>query len=547
MKRILTSVGILVLVISLAFYLKNVLGSGGSFTKTEHGGTDVNSNSTTGVYRSSVDKTATGHPAVAGECVHCHEQHTSVEGTEPAPTGGPDDYILMRADDNNLCYECHTGSLNRIWPGSGALNYDGSGHGSTTALYNSRDVKLCVQCHNPHGAIDTDYSATNPCPRMTRYIEEKTCLSNSGVAGSGCHGSSGNPTGAKNIYSLFYSKTYRHPLSPALDASRGKTGVHSSLESQSTYPTGTAFYSTNRHVECVDCHNPHMARNYGTAGNSTHTASGATYPAPTNIASRALLGAWGVSPTYGGTAWVAPSSYTVRNFTTVDDTANKEYQLCFKCHSSFAYGGTAPSGYTDQSIEFNPNNKSFHPVYQAYNTAPLHTNSYTTPSANNGNIQTMAAPFNTTSPKTMYCSDCHGSETDADPEGPHGSTNQYIIVRSTSATDNTLCLKCHLSSVYSPASDPGTEMGSRFDRQTTGDGSANHGNHVVSRGKFCRDCHAGTQTAAVGNNPAALAPGSVHGTNLATGFMNGVNINVYSIGSCDPACHATKTYTAGVE
>ena len=293
-----------------------------------------------------------------------------------------------------------------------------------------------------------------------------------------------------------------------------------------------------------------MARNYGTAGNSTHTASGATYPAPTNIASRALLGIWGVEPTYTGIVWPNPPTiWTVRNFTTVDDTANKEYQLCFKCHSSFAYGGTAPSGYTDQSIEFNPNNKSFHPVYQAYNTAPLHTNSYTTPSANNGNIQTMAAPFNTTSPKTMYCSDCHGSETDADPEGPHGSTNQYILVRSTSATDNTLCLKCHLTTVYTPASAPAatTETGSRFDEQTTGDGSANHYNHAVSRGKFCRDCHAGTQTAAVGNNAAALAVGSVHGTNLFTGFMNGVNINSYSAGSCDPACHASKTYTAGVE
>ncbi|MBI3008989.1 MAG: hypothetical protein HYY56_05710, partial [Candidatus Omnitrophica bacterium] len=69
MKKILIYAGILVLVISLAFYLKNVLGSGGSFTKTEHGGTDVNSDSITGVYRSSVDKTATGHPAAAGECV----------------------------------------------------------------------------------------------------------------------------------------------------------------------------------------------------------------------------------------------------------------------------------------------------------------------------------------------------------------------------------------------------------------------------------------------------------------------------------------------
>ena len=51
---------------------------------------------------------------------------------------------------------------------------------------------------------------------------------------------------------------------------------------------------------------------------------------------------------------------------------------------------TAPSGgiETDQSMEFNPNNKSYHPV-----VAEIKSNSYTTPTATNGNIETMEAPW----------------------------------------------------------------------------------------------------------------------------------------------------------
>lgn len=464
MKRILTGAGILVLVIVLAFYLKSVMGSGGLFTQTEHGGTDVNSNSTTGVYRSSVDKTATGHPAAAGECVHCHEQHASVEGSEPLPTGGPDDYLLMRANDNNLCYECHTASLNRIWPGSGT--YDSSGHGSTTATYNSRDVKLCVQCHNPHGTSDVDYSSDGICPRMTIRMEENGCLSNGGSAGAGCHGNTGNPTGAKNIYSLFYNKTYRHPLSPALS---GWTKRHSSTETQSQGWNP----STNRHVECVDCHNPHMARNYS-VGNSTHTP-------PINVASRALLGTWGVEPTYTGIVWPNPPTiWTVRNFTTLDDTNNKEYQLCFKCHSYFAYGATPPSGYTDQSIEYNINNPSYHMV-----VASSRSSGYS------AGMGTFVSPW--TNSSNMYCSDCHGSDTSSDPQGPHGSANSRILAgiyngsTGLTGTSTHLCFKCHDWNTYGEG---GTNTAASFSGYSNSTAGNLHVDHMGGgRGGSCMKCH----------------------------------------------------------
>jgi hypothetical protein len=53
-----------------------------------------------------------------GNCAHCHEQHASVEGTEPVPntggTAGPDKYELFKRvfldQDTMFCYGCHRGS-----------------------------------------------------------------------------------------------------------------------------------------------------------------------------------------------------------------------------------------------------------------------------------------------------------------------------------------------------------------------------------------------------------------------------------------------------
>jgi len=60
-----------------------------------------------------VDRSASGFPAdyPDGHCAHCHEQHASIGGSEPAPTGGPSKYSLF--DDNyvsqtdGICFECH--------------------------------------------------------------------------------------------------------------------------------------------------------------------------------------------------------------------------------------------------------------------------------------------------------------------------------------------------------------------------------------------------------------------------------------------------------
>lgn len=76
----------------------------GSYVDSAHGDT------TNGVARS--DLIAPGVDYVKGNCAHCHEQHASVDGAEPNPAGGAEEYLLFDVDNDgqatNFCFGCHT-------------------------------------------------------------------------------------------------------------------------------------------------------------------------------------------------------------------------------------------------------------------------------------------------------------------------------------------------------------------------------------------------------------------------------------------------------
>ncbi|MDH4231591.1 MAG: hypothetical protein OEW04_06120 [Nitrospirota bacterium] len=173
--------------------------SSGPFLNSTHG------NSSYGVNRASIS--AFGYPK--GHCTHCHEQHASIGGSEPAPDSTPDaDNFLLFWDNytsqtENVCLKCHvnTGSVQvgesitnhsysfragRLSPDflspadiKQAFTYCYSGCGDTTTgsssshnLGNIQDfIKVrwnytadsnpCTGCHNPHMVIGdpagTDY------------------------------------------------------------------------------------------------------------------------------------------------------------------------------------------------------------------------------------------------------------------------------------------------------------------------------------------------------------------------------------------------------
>src|SRR4030042_3322468 len=79
------------------------------YTESAHG----NNPSGAGVNRSATS-IETGFGYSKGNCTHCHEQHASIGGGEPSPTGGPDQFSLFApmnatSQTTNFCFQCHKG------------------------------------------------------------------------------------------------------------------------------------------------------------------------------------------------------------------------------------------------------------------------------------------------------------------------------------------------------------------------------------------------------------------------------------------------------
>jgi len=290
----------------------------GTYTSSAHG------SSTTGVNRTSLNNATTGEDYSIGNCAHCHEQHASVEGAEPAPDTGPANYLGMAKESG----------------GTGA------------------EQSLCLHCH-----------------------------------GLGGNGAGGAPD---NIFTDISKTGGRHNMAVSDSA-------HRANETQSQI-------NSNRHVECTDCHNPHAAgKTMHTKGIATGNEIAATTP---------LHKATGVVPSFSGSNWTAPTSYSAIQ------TATKEYQVCFKCHSGAVgnpatWSGTSGStAWTDVGLEFSPKNKSFHPIVAGLASGGSGSSALT--------AGQLSAPWNTNvGTQTMFCSDCHAS--DSAVAGPHGSGYKWML------------------------------------------------------------------------------------------------------------------------
>lgn len=375
------------------------------------------------------------------ECTSCHNAHDNQYGN----------FLVDANSQSGICASCHnkTGFTLSIHDVSSLSYSPPNGTGSGVLGSTVGEVK-CMDCHFPHKAGVTATAPTTPNPGMGMYLlsfqEEGSCFNNPndrwGTAGSAgvCHGSTATGINAskRNVESET-GKTYAHHV-------KNYTNIHKATEGKNYNPNGW-LGSTPWHVECQDCHNPH------TAGGVLHSIGLNTISAVSATLSP-LYGAGGARMSSWPLAWTAPLS---TNFTyieplgavnNVSTVADKEYEVCFKCHSSFAWGAGAPptspslgAAMTDQAKEFNPGNASFHPVGGTNaNTAGTYTGGW-----NSGT-------------QTMYCSDCHTRNGGISPLGPHGSNEKFIL--SYAYTDSTgaktdpvqpstdLCFTCHDVSTY---------------------------------------------------------------------------------------------------
>jgi hypothetical protein len=344
------------------------------------------------------------------ECASCHDPHIENDKFLRVKTGAN-----YAEKVSTTCDSCH---LKTDWAGSihqtDSSSYTDTDVQSTFGVNNASSL-LCMNCHRSHKGEGAPY--------LLRRSEETTCFQGaaSSVSGAPCHGTGGS-AGGKDIESIL-TQSYSHPVTSI-------SGVHTALDVLDPLggtPVGSKGldWANSKHSECVDCHNPHKAE-AGT--HNVPTDISGWYPQTpiqsTNNASNALKGVTGIEPDTAS-AWTVPVS-----FITIE-SAEKEYQICFKCHSYYSlrdaggitsYFTQSGATVTDQAMEFNPNNASAHPV------AVRLLDQTGSPSPKALDSSQLEAPWSVNAGnQTMYCSDCHGSDNVSDPAGPHGSNSKHML------------------------------------------------------------------------------------------------------------------------
>jgi predicted CXXCH cytochrome family protein len=379
------------------------------------------------------------------QCTACHDPHNDQYGK----------FLVKDNTASSLCLDCHTpnqwaasvhATSPAAWNGNSQNPWPHT-TGSTVA------ANACENCHRPHDA--------GTKARLLNFpTEEQNCYS--------CHSGT---VAAKDVASEFL-KTSLHPIT---------------LTSQVHDPKEDAI-NPPRHVECVDCHNPHAAN-----------SAAAVVPA----ASGSLAGVRGVN---SSGAVVQP--------------VQSEYELCFRCHADSVNRGPArvPRQFVETNTrhEFDPASASFHPVVAV---------------GKNASVPSLIPPWSPAS--QMYCTDCHNNDQGpgaggVGPKGPHGSSYTPILERQLLLTDYSLesfdnyalCYKCHSRTLVT--SDSTSSW-------------AYHQKHVVADQTACTTCHDPHGAAAT---PHLINFNTVYVTPSSNGRLEYVSTGPSS-GNCSLTCHGT--------
>lgn len=406
-----------------------------------------------------VSSSATGRSLT---CASCHNVHNVTEGGTAAwnvaRVSTPSNTKATPADMTAFCLGCHTTtppsatiaadtlvpyrigfsdqSAAPYFPGWDKSGFGSLGVGETNHYTPATGGQpaLCKNCHDPHGS---DYerlvawSAPTGTEKVGVWAPNSGTRENDSATAAAlsseenlcyqCHGNGSaypQAPGAADVYT---------PANPASGSNNTHvmsdySGRHSDTE------LAADLGGTNRHSECVDCHDPHAAKRVG--GTATQDMLDTSAPGS------AIYGAWGVVPDYSdplrdGTSnpgtynWTAPATYTDVRLTGA--STDMEAYLCLKCHS----GNTAqPAGQGDTALEFNPSNFSVHNVLgqsvgaqEAFTYVASDANTYTDtwefPS-----IGVFQASYDQNT--MLTCTSCHTNES-GNAKGPHGSTVQWLL------------------------------------------------------------------------------------------------------------------------
>jgi len=400
----------------------------------------------------------------------------------------------------------HATASNRVAP---QVSLENSSATSARTVNSPRQASLghygtvarngCSSCHSPHSAQGGS--------ALLRAADDQACLI--------CHnGSTNTSPQAPNVLAEMVAPKNGHSFSMGNTPHRPREG---------------ALLNQNRHVTCVDCHNPHATE---------RVTAFATAPA------------------------VRPSQHLVVGISATDgvtilNPAVNQYENCLRCHgSSTGKVGKANFGYQPIRVvaasdplnvipEFNTFATSSHPVFHERHS-PLPQPSLR-PNMLNLDGRTLGRSMGS----RILCTDCHNSDDNREfggkgPNGPHGSVFAHILERryefsqapapgklvtnlfpnpSLSAEGGpnggpyALCAKCHdLSRIL---------QGSTF---------SEHTRHIKQDGFSCSVCHTahgmGAQSGSISGERLVNFDGNVVAPNgpLPVSYNRATN-------SCSLVCH----------
>lgn len=342
------------------------------------------------------------------------------------------------------CVQCHDGHLSHK-------------RGERKQTGNVR----CFECH----AVPSESGAF---PGLGDWQQSKHAIARNGLCAD-CH----DPHGVKDKNGLIAHMLKERQPEVCLACHDGARGVDIRTELFLPYVHGKQTGSGKQLVACSECHNVHRAG------------------AIEGVARVEVLnGAAGTQPGY--------------NLRTANDPSEAaEYEICFKCHSSYVKQGP---GETDLARLTNPANPSYHPIQAE---------------GRNRRIEADAFVNGYGADSIIECSDCHAK---------HGSMYAGLLVRNAPVTSdaqtmtrNDLCFGCHAFGVYADGSaDAAVRRLSRFEA---------HALHVGGNRVPCFSCH---ETHGSTKLPSLLV------TRRTPGITS--YISTPAGGTCTPTCHSMKSY-----
>jgi len=283
---------------------------------------------------------------------------------------------------------------------------------------------ICVACHDMKGWNHASHSLSRK-PTTGRSVDPTEQLKYTSVSGNGCLACHKIHSAPQRERLLRFPREEDNCLnchsgevaSYNIAANIGKRSGHDGRYRRGVHDPAEIPFTMRRHVECVDCHNPHAVE---------HDPIGPV---------RGTVG----QTVKGPNLHVSGVNLTGRE---INDSTFL-YEICFKCHGD---GIQRPRlrtsrqvSQTNTRLEFQLSNPSFHPV-----AGPRR----------NSDVVSLIAPLRTGS--VITCTDCHNSDDarsagGSGPDGPHGSLFAPLLVRNYETHDFTtetpeaysLCYGCH--------------------------------------------------------------------------------------------------------